>query len=117
MTFSMQKCKEFFGQRTVKIVLVLLLGLALLLLAFRVFAPRKETSYEETAREERLSALLEKLEGVKSASVMITEEEGRAVGAVVIFEGEDTFLVRIRLAEIAAGALGIEEREIRIYAA
>ena len=48
---------------------------------------------------------------------MITEQGGDPASAVVIYEGEDTFLLRIRLAEVAAGALGIEEREIRVYAA
>lgn len=118
MTVSFKKLKELFARRSVKLILVLLLGLLLLLAAFRVFSPKRgQSTYTASDREAKLSALLEKLDGVKSAAVMITEQGGDPASAVVIYEGEDTFLLRIRLAEVAAGALGIEEREIRVYAA
>lgn len=111
-----EKIKEFFGKKGVRIVLVLLIALALLLAVWKVFFPRsEETSYRATEEETRLSALLSQIDGVEEASVMIDEREGTAVGAVVVFRGEDGILVRSRLIEAAARALGIESRDVLVY--
>lgn len=115
---KIERLKAFFGNKTVRAVLVLLGALLLLIVCYRVFTGAPQTgSYEPTAEEARLVSILKKIDGVRDAAVMITEEEGTAVGAVVVFEGEDGFLVRTRVAEIVASALGIRERDVRVYPA
>ena len=95
MTVSFGKIKEFFRNKTVRIICLCLMALLLLLASFSVFAGEKEESgYVPTALEARIVDLLVKIEGVDSATVMISEEGGRAVSAVIIFEGEDGILLR-----------------------
>lgn len=118
MTVSLEKVKHFLGNKTVRIVLICLAALILLLVSFKVFAGGGESKtggYAPTAEEARLIQLLTRIEGVDDATVMITEEEGVAVGAVVIFEGKDGFVVRMRVMEIAAVALGIDKSAVLVY--
>ena len=112
-----EKIKEFFKNKTVRIVLICLLALILLLVSYRVFASGEgETSgYTPTAREERLIELLKHIEGVDDATVMITEENGSPVGAIILFDGTDGLLVRMRILEISAVALGINQRDVLVY--
>ncbi len=119
MTVSLEPIKRFFSNKTVRLIAILLLTIGLLILVYFVFLGEQKESdgYKPTEREERLLVLLTGLDGVQDAKVMITEEDGAAVGAVIIFEGEDGFLTRIRLREIAAAALNIAPDAVLVYAA
>lgn len=121
MTFSLGKCKDLIKNRTVRIIAVCVLALLLLLAAYRVFvggkSEKKSAGYTPTAQEERLLTLLTGIEGVRNATVMITEAEGVAVGVVIIFDGDDGFLTRMRITDVAATALNIERTSVVVYPA
>ena len=110
---------KLFRNRTARIVLLLLAALILLFAAWKVFGGSAGTasSYAPTAREERLCRVLEKIEGVNGATVMIAEEEGAPVSAIVVFEGADSILTRSRILSITAAALGIEKKNVQVYPA
>lgn len=112
------KIREIFKNKTFRLALIGAAALLLLLLIYFVFfRPSAPSAYEATEQERRLSVLLEEIEGVKSATVMITEQEGKPVSAVVIFKGEDGILLRTRLMEVAASALSLRTRDILVYPA
>lgn len=116
------KLQSLWQNKSVRIAAIGILALVLLLVVWKVFFSGKEektaaNGYVPTEREARLAVLLEKIEGVEGTSVMICEEEGTAVGAVVIFEGEDGILIRTRLMEAAAKALGLHTGDIAVYPA
>ena len=48
---------------------------------------------------------------------MVSEEEGKAVSAVIVFRGADSILTRIRVIDAASGALGIERDKVLVYPA
>ena len=112
------KGKELFKNKTVRLILIGAAALLLLILVYFVFFGHEEqTAYTATEQEKRLSVLLSEIGGVKSATVMITEEDGKPVSAIVIFQGEDGILVRTRLMEVAASALSLNTRDILVYPA
>ncbi len=115
MTVSLSRVREFFQNRTVRIVLVCILALILLLVSYKVFVKPDSSTYTPTSQEARLSELLEKVEGVEDVSVMITEEDGAAIGAVVLFTGKDGFLLRSKLLEITCTALNLQKNAVSIY--
>ena len=112
-----ERIKSFFGNRTVKILLIAAAALLLLLAVWKVFfrATDKPTPYEATAQEERLSNLLSQIEGVQNATVMISLADGAPVGAVVVFDGADSILTRIRVIDVASNALNIKKKLILVY--
>lgn len=117
MTISLAKFKQLWEKRSVRIALVGLAALLLLLAVFCIFFRTDKTSagYTPTEREARLIVLLKQLDGVEDATVMITEEEGAAVGAVVIYAGEGGFLTRLHVLEIASKALCLEKNAVAVY--
>ncbi len=111
---------QFFKSKTTRIVLSLLIALLLLIAVYCVFFRQEKSvnrDYEATELEERLSAILGEIEGVENASVMIGEEEGKAVSAIIVFRGADSILTRIRVIDAASGALGIGKENILVYPA
>ncbi len=98
--------------KTVRMVAIGIAALVLLLLVWAVFSPKKQDAYTPTEREAKLKVLLEELDGIESATVMITESGGEPVGAVIVFEGEDGILIRTKLMQIAASALSLRTKDI-----
>ena len=45
----------------------------------------------------------------------IAEEDGKPVSAVVMFAGEDGILVRLRLTQVTARALGLSDGSVHVY--
>ena len=113
-----ERLKRLYENKTVRVIAVLVLALILLLVVFRVFAAEDKTGgYAPTERETRLIRLIETLDDVTEATVMVTEREGTPVGAVVIFRGEDGLVTRMPILEIAAGAVNIPKSSVLGYPA
>lgn len=112
-----EKLKTFFSNKTVRIVCILVAALALILIAWSVFGRGEKTSgkYTQTEREERLSLLLSEISGAGTVRVMISEEEGTPIGAVVVFDGDDAILTRLQLTQVAANVLNIAENCVLVY--
>lgn len=112
----MGKLKELWHNRTVRAVLIALATVVLLLAMWPVFG-KKSSSYSPTQTEARLVQLLSEIEGVDGATAMVSEEEGRAVSAVVVFEGKDSILTRSRILDITASLLRIDKKDVQVYPA
>ena len=102
-----------------EIVLLGLLGVALIFGAWKIFYNEKNTTtLKETSQsgsEEKISRLLEEIDGVGDASVIICETENGVEGAVVVCEGANDFFVVIKVREAVATALGTDEKSVKIY--
>ena len=102
-----------------EIVLLGILGIALIFGAWKIFYSEKNaTALKQTSQtdsEEKISRLLEEIDGVGDASVMICETENGVEGAVVVCEGANDFFVVIKVREAVAAALGTEEKTVKIY--
>lgn len=112
----MERLKELFRSRVFRAVLIALAGLLLLVAVWMTFG-KDDASYRPTETEARLVRLLTEIEGVKSATAMVAEEDGKAVSAVVVFEGKDGILTRSRILDITATLLRIDKRNVQVYPA
>ena len=100
------------------IVAIFIIALALLIYSNVDRAKSKSApsaSYEMTASEQRLSRILSNIDGAGAVEAMITEQDGKVVGVLVIAEGADDITIRLRLIEAASSALGIDKAIIRVY--
>ena len=92
--------RRLWANKTAKILLVAGAALVLLLVSWLVFG-REETratsGFVQTEQEERLAAILSEVEDAGNVSVMITQEGGVPVSAIVMFDGLDGILVRLPL--------------------
>ena len=116
-----ENIQKFFANKTVRTVLILLVALLLVFAVYRVFFKKGESDaggvYEATALEERLSRILSGIDGVGNTKVLVSEENGKAVSAVFVFEGADSILTRMRVIDAASIALGIGKEFILVYPA
>ena len=113
--------KKLFANKTVRIIALCLIALLLLLAVWAVFfrkdAAVETGAYRPTEQESRLSLLLAEIEGIDRATVMIGEEDGEPKSVVVVFEGDDSFITRMRIMEVASSALRIERGQVLVYPA
>ena len=101
--------RKLWANKTARILLIAGAALILLLVSWLVFGKggsqtAASTGYIPTEQEERLAAILSRVEDAGNVSVLITEEDGAA----------DGILVRLRLTQIAARALGIAENRVLV---
>ena len=96
---------------------LLLSGLALILCVavWRVFLNDESALKEQSTEEAKLVALLETMEGVGEAEVMISSMENGSRGAVVVCDGATRLSVIADVREAVATALGIEEKNVKVY--
>ncbi len=116
-----ERMKNLFQSRTFRILAVCIGAFLLLIAVWYVFfsggKSQSTGEYKPTTLEERLGQLLEEIEGVEGASVMIGEEDGNAVSAVVIIRGDFGLVTRMRVIDATANALHIARQDVLVYPA
>lgn len=103
---------------TKDVLLLCALAAALLFAAWRIFytGDSDEVSASGLSETEaKVMRILEEIDGVGEASVMVCETEDGAQSAVVVCEGAERFTVVIKVREAVATALGIEQKSVKVY--
>lgn len=119
MNSEREKRKKFRLNNRIKDICILaVLALVLVIASWKIFGSEKEV--EETAStlsqtEEKISRLLEEMDGVGEASVMICETEEGVQSAVVVCEGANNLQVIMDIREAVASALGTKEKSVKVY--
>ena len=98
----------------------LLIGVLAVLLLFaisRVFDGKKAESapVSMTETEEKISRLLQEIEGVGDAEVIVCETENGEKSVVIVCEGAKNIRVVLNVREAVATALGTEQSSVKIY--
>ncbi len=97
--------KKLFSNKAVRAATIGGLALLLLVAVWAVFfgsEKKSASAYQPTEAESRLCTVLERIEGAP-------------VSAVVVFEGADSLLTRMRVAEVTAAALNIARGNVQVY--
>ena len=96
-------------------------GLALVLVfaSWRIFYAGEENntnaSAPSTQTELRVRRLIEEIDGVGRAEVMVYETEEKVSGVVVVCDGANDIQVVIQVKQAVAAALGVQEKAVKIY--
>jgi len=82
------------GARKIELFLLAVATAILLMLSLKTVQP----DHTQTELERRLAAILERVEGVGNADVMVTENpDGSILGVLVVADGAENISVRLRL--------------------
>ena len=109
--------RKLWANRTARILVVAGAALILLLVCWLVFGrndAQTTSGVVQTEQEARLAAVLAEVEGAGKVSVLIAQEAGSPVSAVVLFDGTDGILVRLGHTQITAQALNIAENKVLV---
>ena len=98
--------------------LMLVLGLVIVFAGWLVF--HKDDEEEDlpmyaTETETKVLRLLQEIDGVGEASVIVYEKEGDVENVVVVCEGANDLRVVMNVREAVASALGTEQNSVKIY--
>lgn len=99
-------------------LLLLLLGFLVVLMAWLVFRSddgEKEATVYATETEIKVERLLQEIDGVGDADVIVYEKEDEIESVVVVCEGANNLRVVMNVREAVANALGTEEKAVKIY--
>ena len=99
-------------------LLLLLLGFLVVLMAWFVFHSddgEKEATVYATETEIKVVRLLQEIDGVGDADVIVYEKENEIESVVVVCEGANNLRVVMNVREAVANALGTEEKAVKIY--
>lgn len=112
--------KKWWKEKKIRdIAFIALLAFILLFACWKVFYKDEaedlssQTALTET--EKKIALLLQEIDGVGEASVMVCETEDGVTGAVVVCEGAKNIRVNMEIREAVATALGTEEKAVKIY--
>ena len=100
-----------------EVLLFTVLAALLLFAAWKVFGAADKTT-QTTAlseTEKKLVAILENIDGVGEAEVMVSETEDGEKSAVIVCEGARDIRVLIAVREAVATALGTAQKNVKIY--
>ena len=99
-------------------LLILTLGILLIIAITQVFQPQNEgvqTITSANEKEQKLSVLLQEMNGVGDADVIICETEEGVQSVVVVCEGANDLQVVMDVREAVSAALGAKQSSIKVY--
>ena len=106
------------NDRVKEISILALVALTLIISTWMIFHTEEEnvsTSVNATETEKKVARLLEEIEGVGEAQVIVYETEEGPKNVVVVCEGANNLRVVMNVREAVAAALGTEEKAVKIY--
>ncbi|MCM1306724.1 MAG: hypothetical protein NC037_05780 [Bacteroides sp.] len=113
--------KKLKGIKNLQIIVVIFI-IAVALIIYSTVMTRGSSASEQTssnsvmtADEQRLSAILSNIEGAGEVDAMITVDDGKIAGVLVIADGADSITVRLRLIDATATALGISKNIVNVF--
>lgn len=101
-----------------EVVLFSILAMFLLFAAWKVFGDTNNSAKQTVVlseTEKKLISILENIDGVGEANVMVSETEEGEKCAVIVCEGAENIRVLIAVREAAATALGTAQKNVKIY--
>ena len=102
------------GIKNIKIIALIFI-IAISLIIYSSVATSKQT--EKTFQNEdelRLASILSSIDGAGEVETMISKSSGEIVGVLVIADGASNPLVRLRLLQAAASALGVDSDVVSV---
>ena len=100
------------------VLLLFVLAITLIFAASQIFHedPSEETLVVNLSETEaKVIRILEEIEGVGDANVIVCETEDGKKNVVVVCEGAKNLLVVMNVREAVAAALGTEQNAVKVY--
>ena len=107
-----------FNYKLKDVALLCGVGLALILVGWMVFHADdegNEATMYATEAETKVARLLQEIDGVGDANVIVYEHEGDIESVVVVCDGAKDLRVVMNVREAVASALGTEQKSVKIY--
>lgn len=102
------------GIKNIKIIALIFI-IAISLIIYSSVATSKQTEkIFQNEDELRLASILSSIDGAGEVETMISKSSGEIVGVLVIADGANNPLVRLRLLQAASSALGVDSDVVSV---
>ena len=119
MSNKTKKSATLFSGRVKDLLIIGVLGLVLFYTAWKIFQGDGEKSaaaqLQLSETEMRVMRILQEIDGVGEASVVVCESQDEIKSVVVICEGANNLRVIMNVREAVAAALDTDQKLIKIY--
>lgn len=116
---KMSKKRLLSGGKLWEILFLCALAVVLLIASWKIFYENEDetpvATFTGTETEKKISRILEQIDGVGQADVMICETEEGVQSVVVVCEGGNDLQTIITVREAVAAALGTGQKAVKIY--
>lgn len=102
------------GIKNIKIIVLIFIIAIALIIYSNVATTKQSMQTFQNDEETRLSSILSSVEGAGEVETMITKSSGQVVGVLVIADGANNPLVRLRLLQAASSALGVDSEIVSV---
>ena len=102
------------GIKNIKIIVLIFIIAIALIIYSNVATTKRSAQTFKNDEETRLSSILSSVEGAGEVETMITKSSGQVVGVLVIADGANNPLVRLRLLQAASSALGVDSEIVSV---
>lgn len=112
------KLSALFGGRVKDFLIVGVLGIVLFYTAWKIFQEDDATNAAQlqlSASESKVMRILQEIDGVGEASVVVCEDEEEIKSVVVVCEGAKDLRVIMNVREAVAAALDTDQKLVKIY--
>ena len=112
------KLSALFGGRVKDFLIVGVLGIVLFYTAWKIFQEDDATNTAQlqlSASESKVMRILQEIDGVGEASVVVCEDEEEIKSVVVVCEGAKDLRVIMNVREAVAAALDTDQKLVKIY--
>ena len=113
--------KKLKGIKNLQIIVVIFI-IAIALIIYSTVMTKNDAKQVETTSssvmtqdEQRLSAMLSNIVGAGKVDTMITVNNGKITGVLVVADGADDITVRLRLIDATATALGVSRNIVNVF--
>ena len=114
-----RKISKFFSGRIKEVLLMCALAIVLFYTAWKIFNEDgdadKASQFQLSESEVKVMRILQEIEGVGKASVVVCEDENEVKSVVVVCEGANDFRVVMDVREAVSAALNTQQKSIKIY--
>ena len=119
MSNKTKKASAFFSGRIKDLLLIGALGLVLFYTAWQIFqeddGAKTAAQLQLSEAETKVMRILQEIDGVGEASVVVCERQNEIKSVVVICEGANNLRVIMNVREAIAAALDTDQKLIKIY--
>lgn len=114
----MQKVIDYVKKNKKIIIVVLLIAILIGTVYLIDKGSKSHTSTVNSSKSDmeiKLTGILSNIEGVGNTDVMITENDGKILGVVIVCEGANNLMTRSNILNAVSTALNIDKKIIAIY--
>ena len=114
-----EKESVLLSGRIKDVLWISIVALLLFSACFLVFNKEESTPsvalVQMSEKEQKISQILQEIEGVGEASVVVCEEDDEVKSVVVVCEGAKDIRVVMEVREVVATALNTQQKSVKIY--